>query len=63
MSNTIIKSARQFLVKNSPTVMAGLASAGVISTTVLGVKATPKALLLIEEKQKTNIVNYQKKKL
>lgn len=63
MSNTIIKSARQFLVKNSPTVMAGLASAGVISTTVLGVKATPKALLLIEEETKNKHRKLSKKEI
>jgi len=35
--------------ENSPTILTSLAVAGLISTTVLAVKATPKALRLIEE--------------
>lgn len=35
--------------ENSPTILTGLAVAGVISTTVLAVKVTPKALQLIEQ--------------
>ena len=35
--------------KNSPAILTGLGIAGGITTTVLAVKATPKALKLIEE--------------
>lgn len=38
-----------YLKKNSPVIMTGLGVVGVISTTVYAVKATPKAMLLIEE--------------
>jgi hypothetical protein len=37
--------------KNSPTILTGLAVAGLITTTILAVKATPKALLLLEEER------------
>ncbi len=37
--------------KHSPEILTGLGIAGMITTTVLAVKATPKALKLIEEKQ------------
>lgn len=39
------------LAKHSPEILIGLGIAGMISTTVLAVKATPKALRLIEEKK------------
>lgn len=39
------------LTKHSPEILIGLGIAGMISTTVLAVKATPKALRLIEEKK------------
>ena len=38
--------------KNSPAILTGLGIAGGITTTVLAVKATPKALKLIEEAEK-----------
>lgn len=38
-----------FVKKNAPTILSGLAGAGVVATTVLAVKATPKALALLEE--------------
>jgi hypothetical protein len=40
-----------FITKNSPSILTGLSVAGLISTTVMAVKATPKALLLIEEEK------------
>lgn len=42
--------ARSF-TKNSPTILTGLGAAGVVVTTVLAVKATPKAIQLINEKK------------
>lgn len=41
----------RILDKNSPTILTGLAVGGVITTTVLAVRATPKAILLIEGKE------------
>ncbi len=38
-----------FFKKNSSTILTVLGSAGVVATTVLAVKATPKALLLLED--------------
>lgn len=42
---------RLTLSKHSPEILMGMGIAGMITTTVLAVKATPKALLLIEEKK------------
>lgn len=44
-----IKSAQDVLTKHSPEILAGIGVAGMISATVLAVKATPKALKLIEK--------------
>ena len=44
-----IESAKSTLVKHSPEILTGIGIAGMITTTVLAVKATPKALQLIEE--------------
>lgn len=39
---------KNVLTKNSPTILTGVSVAGLISTTILAVKATPKALAIIE---------------
>lgn len=44
----LFKGAQQALNKHSPEILTGLGIAGMITTTVLAVKATPKALRLIE---------------
>ena len=41
---SIFETIGKFLVKNSPTILSGLAVTGLISTAVLAVKATPQAL-------------------
>lgn len=41
--------ARLFVKRNASTILTGLGSIGVIATTITAVKATPKALRLIEE--------------
>lgn len=41
--------ARQFVKRNASTILTGLGSIGVIATSVMAVKATPKALSLINE--------------
>ena len=44
-------SAKLTLAKHSPEILVGMGIAGMITTTVLAVKATPKALELIEDKK------------
>jgi hypothetical protein len=46
----IMALAKSF-TKNSPTILTGLGAAGVVVTAVLAVKATPKAIQLINEKK------------
>lgn len=48
---SIVTSTRQFVSKRSPEILTGIGIAGMISTTVLAVKATPKAMELIEVKK------------
>lgn len=45
----LIKTSRTFLSKYSPEILTGVGIAGMISTAVIAVRATPKALKLIEE--------------
>ena len=45
----IIKTIQTGVVKHSPEILTGLGIAGMISTTILAVKATPKAMRLIDE--------------
>lgn len=47
----LARNAKLSFVKHSPEILIGLGIAGMISTTILAVKATPKALRLIEEKK------------
>ncbi len=44
--------ARKAIKKHSPEILTGIGIAGMITTTVMAVKATPKALILLEEKKK-----------
>lgn len=46
------KGVRNTLVKHSPGILTGLGIAGMVTSTVMAVKATPKALMLIEEEKK-----------
>ena len=46
------KFTRTFLGKHSPEILTGIGVTGMITTTILAVKSTPKALILIEEKKK-----------
>ena len=48
----VFKSVKMFISKRSPEILTGIGIAGMITTTVLAVRATPKALKLIEEKKK-----------
>lgn len=47
-----IKTTKGFMHKHSPEILTGIGVTGMITTTVLAVKATPKALTLIEDKKK-----------
>lgn len=48
MSNLLNK-AQLFLKRNSGTILTGIGAAGVLATSVMAVKATPKALRILEE--------------
>lgn len=48
----IAEGVKGYVSKYSPEILTGLGIAGMVTTTVLAVKATPKALQLIEEKKK-----------
>lgn len=47
----LVKNAQRTLSKHSPEILTGLGIAGMVSTVIFAVKATPKALELIEEKK------------
>ena len=49
----LIKGVKMSMVKHSPEILTGIGIAGMIATTVLAVKATPKALRLIEDAECT----------
>lgn len=49
--SAIMKNVRDTLVKRSPEILVGIGIAGMLTTTVLAVKETPKALKCIEEKK------------
>lgn len=44
--------AKKTLAKHSPEILTGVGIAGMVTTTILAVRATPKAITLIEEKKK-----------
>ena len=48
---TIVRSIKTTMVKRSPEILTGIGIAGMITTTVLAVKATPKAYLIIEDER------------
>lgn len=49
--SSIAKSVRTAMDKHSPEILAGVGIAGMITSTVLAVRATPKALILLAEKK------------
>ena len=52
----MVKNAQAILSKHSPEILTGIGVAGLLTTTVLAVRATPKALTLIEgEKKKKHV--------
>ena len=48
---SFFKGIRSSVKKHSPEILTGIGIAGMITTTVLAVQATPKALMLIEDKK------------
>lgn len=54
---TIAKDIRKFASKRSPEILTGIGIAGMITTTILSVRATPKALKLIEEQKEEESVD------
>ncbi len=55
-----IKSVRMAVSKHSPEILTGIGIAGMVSTTILAVKATPKAVRLLNEYRDTMPANQQK---
>ena len=51
-----IKKIQKVLARKSPEILTGIGIAGVITTTVLAVKVTPKALQLIDEAERKKAV-------
>lgn len=49
--NSIFNNAKKFVTKHSPEILTGIGIAGMITTTILAVKATPKALYLLEDRK------------
>lgn len=49
---SLLKNSKLFLKRNGSTILTCVGGAGVITTTVMAVKATPKAMLLLEEAKK-----------
>ena len=45
----LIKQIGSFVTKNSPTILTGIGIAGLVSTTIFAVKATPKAVKILED--------------
>ena len=45
----VVKDVQKAMKRHSPEILTGIGIAGMITTTVMAVKATPKALILIEE--------------
>lgn len=55
-----IKNAQFVLSKHSPEILTGLGIAGMITTTILAVKATPKAMKICEAEKLDRVTDYEK---
>lgn len=61
MKSNFFKSISSTLVKHSPEILTGVGITGMITSTVLAVKATPKAIILLEErKEELNKNSFEK---
>ena len=54
----LINTGKGYLQSHAPEILAGLGVVGVVGTSVLAAKATPKALTLLEEKEEYKQANY-----
>lgn len=57
----LFKNVRSFVTKHNPEILTGIGIAGMITTTVLAVKATPKALEIMGEEQERRKVEGETK--
>lgn len=57
----IVNAVKSTLTKRSPEILTGVGIAGMITTTVLAVKATPKALMLIEDEKRAQNRRFMEK--
>ena len=62
MSNLLNKT-HLFLKRNSSSILTGIGAAGVVVTSIMAVKATPKAIRILEKEKKEieNLILYIKK--
>lgn len=57
----ICRSVKTATVKHSPEILTGVGIAGMVTTTVMAVRATPKAIqLLDEEKRRQHAINWSR---
>lgn len=64
--NGLLSKSQSFLKRNSATILTYVGAAGVVATTVTAVKATPKALALLEiaeEEKKEELTRFEKVKI
>lgn len=59
--STVVRNVQSSAKKHSPEILTGLGIAGMITTTVMAVQATPKALDLMAEIKETHLENDDKK--
>ena len=50
--NKLLRTSKSFVKRNAPTILTCVGGAGVVVTSVMAVKATPKALLILEQAEK-----------
>ena len=50
-TSSVLSNIKSFTTKHSPEILMGIGIAGMITTTILAVKATPKALALVEDEK------------
>lgn len=55
--SVVAKSVKTALIKRSPEILMGVGIAGMVTTTVLAVRATPKALSLMDKKKETENID------
>ena len=55
--NLIVNDVKTTLSKHAPEILTGIGIAGMVTTTVLAVRATPKALMLIDAKKQEVFYN------